>query len=207
MLQEIFYDKGETKMEKIPGYDTASPVYGTRKRLPLANYVCTIVDAEEFTSRSGNRCLKLAIDVAEGEYAAFYAEQYNEAKRVDADNAMWPFAGIYYVNMSNVNRFKGFTYCIEKSNKGFQWNWNEKALKGMKFAGLFAEETNTNNEGKTYTDVRLSHVYPLDEFSTMPAAYVKKQKPATPFEGGGYFGASEYAQPYQRRQVDEEIPF
>ena len=193
-------------MEKIPGYDTAAPTYGTYKRLPLANYVCTIVDVEEITSKAGNRCLKLAFDVAEGEYAGFYMEQFKEAQKANGDDAMWPFAGIYYVNMSNVNRFRGFTYCIEKSNKGFKWNWNEKALRGTKFAGLFAEETTTNNEGKTYTDVRLSHIYPLDEFNNMPEAYVKKQRADTPFAGGGYFGANEFANPVPPIR-DEDIPF
>ena len=193
-------------MEKIPGYDAATPIYGTYKRLPLANYICSIVDVEEMVSKKGNRCLKLAFDIAEGDYAGFYAEQYKEEQRVNGEEAGWPFSGIYYVSMTNLNRFRGFTYCIEKSNKGFQWNWNEKALKGMKFAGVFAEETRTSNEGKSYTDVRLAHVYPLDEFNKLPEAYVKKPKADTPFTGGGYFGAPEFANPLPPIR-DEEIPF
>lgn len=198
-------------MEKIPGYDAATPVYGAFQRLPLANYICTIVDAEEIMSRKGNRCIKLAFDIAEGEQAGFYSEQYKENKRVNGDSAMWPFAGIYYVSAENANRLKGFIYCIEKSNNGFHWNWNEKALKGMKFAGCFAEESRITTEGKTLCDTRLSHIYPLSEFESMPAAYVKKQKPSTPFEGNndGYYGAAEYARPSAPPPVldPDEIPF
>lgn len=170
-------------MKKIPGYDEARPAYGVHPRLPLANYICTIVDVEAHTSKQGNPCLKIAFDIVEGDCAGFYTEQYKSDKKRD-ENAMWPYAGIYYVNVDSdsTKYFKGFIYCLEKSNPGFKWNWDERALKRLRFAGLFTEETGVGQDGRSFTSTRLSYVYPVDEISTMPAAYVKKPRSTNPLK-------------------------
>ncbi len=36
--------------------------------------------------------------------------------------------------------FKGMISCIEKSNEGYEWNWDEKTLKGKKIGVLFGRE-------------------------------------------------------------------
>ena len=208
-------------MNKIPGYDEATPSYGIpSKRLPLANYICKIIRATEHEKQTKDgisRSLKIEFDIADGELQGFYAKQYEAscANAVNSDKAInWPWDAVYFVslNESNVNRLKGFMKCLEKSNRGFEWNWDESKLAGLKFAGNFVAEENEYN-GKTYVRTKLANVYPVDEFDSMPEPYTRSiKKNDNPFENGNsgaYYGASAWnnVPPQAPPPQDSEIPF
>ena len=47
--------------------------------------------------------------------------------------------------------FKHFTNCVEASNPGFKWNWQEDKLIGCRFGATLQEEEYEKNDGSIGT--------------------------------------------------------
>ena len=130
-------------MKPIADYNTARAYTGEAERLPIGGHVCQIRAARCDTSRSGKEMLVLAFDIKEGgEYDGFYKRRFERLKASNTD-AKWP--GLYYAVTTNneggtAPMFKGLITCIEESNPGYQWNWNEASLNGKMVGFNFGEE-------------------------------------------------------------------
>ncbi|WP_027405494.1 DUF669 domain-containing protein [Anaerovibrio sp. RM50] len=189
-------------MQKINGYESAEPIIGGGFYvLPTGNYKMKIIKAEENTSKSGRQMLKIAFDVADGEFKDFYKRKYEaDLKRQSNTNsnkvAKWSNDAIYYqmCDEQNLGRFKGFIKCLEDSNSGFSWDWDETKLKGLVFAGQTHNEPSEYN-GKVYGHNKLINIYPLSTLETLPILPDKELEQS--FAGG--FGGTV--------ANDEEIPF
>lgn len=142
-------------MNKPANWDSVEAITGEYKKLPAGGYVCSIVRAECTKSKNGKEMLKLAIDIAEGEYKDFYLNQYLQEQERNKEQAKW--RGSYYqlTEGDSMGRFKGMLLNIEKSNPGYKWNWNEKSLEGKLFGGVFREEEYINRNGGLSTAVKL----------------------------------------------------
>ena len=127
-------------MNKPANWDSVEAITGEYKKLPAGGYVCSIVRAECTKSKNGKEMLKLAIDIAEGEYKDFYLNQYLQEQERNKEQAKW--RGSYYqlTEGDSMGRFKGMLLNIEKSNPGYKWNWNEKSLEGKLFGGVFRKK-------------------------------------------------------------------
>lgn len=68
-------------MKKINNWDKQQAVT-QREQLPVGGYVAKIMGAEEKQYGFGNM-LWVSIDIAEGEYANYYAEDYRSQDRED----------------------------------------------------------------------------------------------------------------------------
>lgn len=191
-------------INKPSDWDTVSAEYGSSfapSRLPLANYICKIVAATPYVSKKGNQLLRVAWDVAEGDYKDFYYQKFTAEKKDKGKAAKWKSAGTYYLSLGNTGRLKGFAECLEKGNPGYKWDFDDTRLAGLKFAGQMSGENKSYN-GYDYMDIRLANVYPVDDFGSMPKAFMRK--PSTdsmapeadnnPFAEGN-------------NTPDEEIPF
>lgn len=191
-------------MQKINGYESAEPIIGGGVYvLPTGNYKMKIIKAEETTSKSGRQMLKIAFDVAEGEFKDFYKKKYEvDLKRQSNANsnkvAKWSNDAIYYqmCDENNLGRFKGFMKCLEDSNPNFTWEWDESKLKGLLFAGQTHNEPDEYN-GKVYDHNKLVNVYPVSELENLPVLADKELNKEQDFSGG--FGGTVVN--------DEEIPF
>ena len=67
------------------------------------------------------------------------------------------------------------------SNPQFKWNWDEKALKGLFFAGQFREEEYYNQNGELRSSTKLVNIYPLEE---LPNLDVLPKKQAAEINSG-----------------------
>ena len=65
----------------------------------------------------------------------------------------------------NVSYFKGFITCVENSNTGYKWDWDETKLAGKKICGVFQYEEYENQEGKHGVKVRLNKFRSLDKIT------------------------------------------
>ena len=148
-------------MNKPANWDSVEAITGEYKKLP-GGYVCSIVRAECTKSKNGKEMLKLAIDIAEGEYKDFYLNQYLQEQERNKEQAKW--RGSYYqlTEGDSMGRFKGMLLNIEKSNPGYKWNWNEKSLEGKLFGGVFREEEYINRNGGLSTAVKLISIRPVE---------------------------------------------
>lgn len=177
-------------MKPIDGWDEVTPeVAGNGEQLPVGGYVCQILGAEEAVSRKGNDMLKVAFDIADGEYAGFYGRKFENKRKFDA-NAKWP--GMYYcpTRGERVGRFKGFIKTIENCNEGYAWDWNEASLKGKLFGGVFGEEEFLTDDNKLMTTVKLRFVLPVEGIEDAPAPKLKQLSAAdrAKLDGGGDSG-------------------
>lgn len=110
----------------------------TFKGIEPGGYVCKIHSAEVITYSWGE-VLKINFDIAEGEYKDYYMEQYshnpNEDKKWQGNiRVTVPDEANQYFETQK-KRFGNMIACIEESNPGYVWDWNEAGLKD-KFVGL-----------------------------------------------------------------------
>ena len=112
----------------------------TRETLPAGGYVAKIMDATVISYDWGD-VLKVDFDIAEGEYKGFFATDYRNNTN---DDKKW--RGTYRINIPNESNqyfdsqrksFNNFIACLEETNNGFHWAWDESALKGKGIGVLF----------------------------------------------------------------------
>ena len=125
----------------IKSYNGFKPERTTaRETLPAGGYVAKIMDATVISYDWGD-VLKVDFDIAEGEYKGFFATDYRNNTN---DDKKW--RGTYRINIPNESNqyfhrqrksFNNFIACLEETNNGFHWAWDESALKGKGIGVLF----------------------------------------------------------------------
>lgn len=112
----------------------------SRETLPAGGYVAKIIDATVINYDWGE-VLKVDFDIVEGEYKGFFNADYRNNTN---DDKKW--RGCYRINIpkegnkyfdSQVKSFNNFVACLEETNSGYHFDWNEKALKNKGIGVLF----------------------------------------------------------------------
>lgn len=160
----------------------------TRAELPAGGYVVKIMDIKEAKWPSGDTCFDISIDIAEGDFKDFYANDY---RAQTGDNKWWrgsfrltpPVDGA--PDWQN-NRFWDFICAVEDSNSGFHFSGEEADLNKAKFGkkvlgALFRrEETKPNADGITYWNTKMFRCLPADKIRNgefrIPADKATKSK-------------------------------
>lgn len=116
--------------------------YTSSEPLPAGGYVVKILKAETTFTKTGSEQLTLSLDVAEGNKKGFFEEQYRANPN---DDKKWK--GVYrqFVptgdgsdgDSKTVRAMNNLIACIEESNPGYHWDWNEGGLKGKLLGGLW----------------------------------------------------------------------
>ena len=133
------------------------------KPLPIGAYECTIVIARENKNEeSGKTTFKVGVDIASGEYKNYFKKMYDNDSRIDKK---WNNNAVRYLAFEgeNVAYFKGFLTCVENSNPGYKWNWDEKTLINKKICGVFQYEEYERQDGTKGVKVRLNKFRSLDK--------------------------------------------
>lgn len=125
----------------IKSYNGFKPERTTaRETLPAGGYVAKIMDATVISYDWGD-VLKVDFDIAEGEYKGFFATDYRNNTN---DDKKW--RGTYRINIPNESNqyfdsqrksFNNFIACLEETNSGFHFDWDESKLKGKGIGVLF----------------------------------------------------------------------
>lgn len=141
----------------LPSYDRNNR-YKAFEQLPKGAYVIKIVSAKEDTWPSGDQCLRIAFDIAEGKYASFYQKMFDNNHDEDKK---WPFDAQYTLNVPNDGseeykwrQWNSFFADLEDSNNGFVFKGDLKTLKGKVIGGLFRIKQ-TQKDGKVYNHTEL----------------------------------------------------
>lgn len=194
----------------------ALPTYDKTKRrksfqtLPKGAYVIKIMGAKEEPNKSGSgRHLRIAFDIAEGEYSGFYDEQY---KASSDENKKWPNDAVYWLSVPDDNskpfvwdNWNNFFADLEDSNNGFVFDGNPARLKGKLIGGKFHIEQSEYN-GNVYDHTRLRWTCVADDVRNGKAGRMPKDKL---IEDGPRGGALPSADPdgFMVAPEDEELPF
>lgn len=130
-------------MKRIENWD--SIVESTSfKRLTPNGYICKILNVED---RPDKEYLKIYFDIVKGDDRGYFKKQYDGDTRKERK---WPNAGTFIRSYkdSAASMFKGFINAIEKSNKGYQWNFDEKTLVNKVVGLIIADEQYQNQKGQ-----------------------------------------------------------
>lgn len=115
-----------------------------RRKLPLGAYVCRVKKATVQNTDYGQQ-LCILFDIEDGEYAGYYAEDYNSNTY---DNKKWKGVLRLWLPKNDgsdkdewtKSTLKGMVTAFEKSNTGYRWNWDETTLAGKLIGILFRNE-------------------------------------------------------------------
>jgi hypothetical protein len=126
--------------------------------LPKGAYVIKILSIkEEESPNKGINRLKIAFDIAEGEYKDFYKNMFENNTKEDKK---WPNdAVIYIISPSDdseqwiIDNFNKFMTALEDSNNDYHWNWDENTLKNKLVGAKFCIEQ-SEFDGKIYDHTR-----------------------------------------------------
>lgn len=155
-------------MEPIKNWDVIE-VPSDFEKIELGGHICVIKQVKVTTTRNGGELLIIAFDFAQNDSQAFYFNKKHEEDKKRNPSAKW--RGVYYQMFGSENSnpyFKKLIKNIEKSNVGYQWDWNENSLIGKQFGGIFGREEYLNDKGekKFYTKCRfiveLDRVFEID---------------------------------------------
>lgn len=136
-------------MKPINNWNQVKPAV-ERQQLPKGGYIVKIMDAKEavYNGQNGEvHKLEISIDIAEGEYKDFYANDYR-AQALNTEDRKWKGILRQYIPKDDGSEkdewtksaLKALTNAIEESNPGYHWDWDEAGLKGKTVGCLFRSE-------------------------------------------------------------------
>lgn len=181
--------------------------FSDRQKLPLGAYVCKVKQCRVVDNDFGSQ-LAILFDITEGEYEGYFQKDY--ASNTAQDKKWRGLLRVWIPKDDGSDNdeitkrnFKGMTTSFEKSNPGYQWDWNENSLVGKTVGILFRNEEWDYN-GKTGWAVRPFRTISADtvrnEEYTLPKDKPLKNKqtaaPASQNPNNGYVEVD-----------DEELPF
>lgn len=165
-------------MQKPKGYEEASRE--TFKKLEKGAYVCNIKKAEESVAReSGKPMLRVAIDIAEGEFKGYYKEKYDWMLKSNPDSK-WKGIAMTMVELDNGDthpNFKNFVECVKESNAGYEPTWGDnfcEGLKGKKVGVVFHnKEWNFNGRSGWTVQPEFGHFIPVSKVNDYDVSSIK----------------------------------
>lgn len=149
-------------MKPIEGWKEAPAYTGEFEVLPAGKYVCQIVQVNVAQDQKGREQMILLFDIIEGEQKGYYDRMFQAAKKNNASQAKWKGVFRQFTQGNSLPFFKGIITSIEKSNPGYQWNWDEKSLVKKKFGGIFGREEFLTNDGKKKMATKCVQIRSLD---------------------------------------------
>lgn len=136
-------------MQPIYGWETIEEA-GAYKKIELGGHICVIEGARIETTKSGGQMMVIAFDFASNDKQPRYFKDMFESDKKRNPQAKW--RGVFYQNFGTEQSnpfFKRLINRIIESNPGYQWNWDEKGLKGKRFGGVFGREEYENDKGES----------------------------------------------------------
>ncbi len=173
--------------------------------LELGGHICKIMSVEEMKSRSGKDMIKISLDIAEGEQAGYFAEQYRNDSRTPKKWGCIVYQLLEDNNGNTHRGFKIFVTAVEKSNNAFDSNriWDERFCEHFKnklIGGVFGREQYENSNGalKWATKcVQFRDIETIRNGVPIPEdKYLENRKPET-----------NTSSDFQDMPLDDDLPF
>ena len=185
-----------------------------RPKLPLGAYVCKVRRAVVQSNDFGEQ-LCILFDIAEGEFAGFFDSDFKSNTREDKK---WKGVLRQFLPRDDGSEkdewtkssFKGMVTSFEKSNPGYQWNWDEASLAG-KMVGILFRNEEWEWDGKSGWAVRPFRAISIDSVRsgdfTVPKDKPLKNKTSNQSLTDLYFPQSERPQTFDEIEDNGELPF
>lgn len=140
-------------MKPIAGYDLINEA-GEFKRLPAGIYgvkITNVIDNPE------KEYLEVYCDITKGEYAGYFKKMV-DAGLQDASRSFRSY------KQTALAFFKAFISAVEKTNPGYQWDWDEKKLIGKNVIAVVGEEEYRAQDGTVKTGIKVVEFRSLEAY-------------------------------------------
>ncbi|MEG0282937.1 MAG: hypothetical protein RR662_07160 [Clostridia bacterium] len=150
------------------------------EEIKLGGHACIIKAAEEYIGSTGNKSLRIQVDIDKTDkQAGFYEKQYNSSKTLPLK---WSNCATKYYSLKESDQcasmLKGLITAIEKSNANFIFDWENpnhlESLVNKKIAGVFGMEQYAKQDGTVTTINKLTQIRSLDKLDEIQIPKVKK---------------------------------
>ena len=166
--------------KKKEGFDSNLP-------LPKGGYIARILKVE-IKENSKGQYLALYYDIAQGTYAGYWQARFDS---YDGADKRWK--GIIYVNIPSdddpkedswkMSKFKAFITSMERSNPGFEFDWNEQHFVGLQIGAIFNLKDIAKDNGDTVRITNFVRFASIDTILsnsfTQPKDYIQDQEAVT----------------------------
>lgn len=185
-----------------------------RPKLPLGAYVCKTKKAVIQITEYGEQ-LCVLFDIVEGEYSGFFDADFkantNADKKWKGVLRQWlPKEDGSESDEWTKSALKGLVTAFEKSNPGYQWNWDEASLSG-KMIGIIFRNEEWDYKRKTGWTVRPFRAASIDSVRsgdfTLPKDKPLKNKPETSYNYTASDFSNSGVQSFAEIEDDGELPF
>lgn len=179
-----------SEIKRFNGYKPVAEV--PRSLLPIGGYIAKILKAKVDRDGAGRQRLSFCVDIIEGPYKDFFMQDY-KSRQGGAYEAK--YRGVYRITVPqdgitnedyDIDRFNRTMGALEKSNPGYQWNWDETGLKGL-VVGLSVRESVFNDSlfteiGKfiPVSIIREGHFRPMRRRISQNSEQETAEKPLIP---------------------------
>lgn len=131
-------------MKPIDNFEKIEASSGEFAKPTAGGYVCHITHVEDVPlnpSTEKGDYLKLEFDIINGEFKRYYMDT---SLRL---GGKWLGTFIRSYKEKAQGMFKHFINCIEESNQGYVWDWQERRLEGKKLGLVLGEEEYRKKDG------------------------------------------------------------
>lgn len=152
-------------MRKIMGWDNAPAYTDGVEHVPAGGHVCKIIGAKVEMLDNGSEKLVLALEIDEGSPLDGIFQRTFASKHAGNPAAKWPCTfGQFLTDRDGLCNpyFKGLIRCVENSNPGYHWAWEEATLKGKRVGMVFREEEFMGYDGSVKTATRPAFARSVD---------------------------------------------
>lgn len=183
-------------MRKIENYENVQASSGEFARPAAGGYICKIINVEDVPVNAEGKgdYLRIEYDIADGDFKGYYKEQF------DRWGGNWNASFIRSYKEKALGMFKHFTNCVEQSNAGYEWDWNEAGLIGKVVGLVLGEEEYENSLRDIKTKLVVNQIKTVEEIKMgdfkVPAPK-KLPKKETPVDFSGFQGVA----------TDDALPF
>ena len=147
-------------MKRIENYENVQASSGEFARPAAGGYICKIMDVTDVDHNPNTgkgQYLRIEYDIASGDFAAYFKKQFEKW------GGDWKANFVRSYKEENLGMLKHFTNCIEQSNAGYAWDWNEKGLIGKVVGLVLGEEEYKNNAGEIKTKLVVNQVKTVED--------------------------------------------
>ena len=147
-------------MKRIENYENVQASSGEFARPTAGGYICKIMDVTDVDHNPNTgkgQYLRIEYDIANGDFAGYFKKQF------DKWGGDWKANFVRSYKEENLGMLKHFTNCIEQSNAGYEWDWNEKGLIGKVVGLVLGEEEYKNNVGEIKTKLVVKSIATVED--------------------------------------------
>jgi hypothetical protein len=188
-------------MKPINDFENIQASTGESNRLKPGGYICKITEVKDvpINIQGKGDYLKIEYDIADGEFKWYFKEQFEKWKN-------WNGNFIRSYKEKALGMFKHFINCVEESNVGYRWDWNETELIGRLVGLVIGEEEYIKKSGEIGTRTYVKEIKTVEQIRNGDFKIPELKKLHEPNFEPNFDGAS-YITNFVPLGDDDELPF